>query len=180
MNNCVPSIQFEANISESEINFLDVKVLLKDNKISTTLYTKETDTLSYLDYSSCHPTSCKKAIPYSQFLRLRRICSDLDDFTVQSRLLAYSFHKANYPDNIIQDGFNRAFKLDRDSLLNKTNPKSNQDGKDKLFLITDFHPSYRAVLDITYNNWDMLDNSSSTRPLLQVPIVRGFRPTKKP
>ena len=178
LNSRIPSIRFEANISESEINFLDVKVLLSNNTISTTLYTKETDTLSYLDYSSCHPTSCKKAILYSQFLRLRRICSDLDDFTVQSKLLGLSFHKANYPDHIIQDGFNRAYKMDRDSLLNKTNRKSNSKGNDKLYLITDYHPSYRAVLDITSDNWVMLDNSSSTRPLLQVPVVRGFRRPK--
>ena len=30
-------------------------------------------------------------------------------------------------------------------------------------------------LDITSNNWDMLDNSSSTRPLLHIPVIRGFR-----
>ena len=51
LNNCVSSIKFEANISDSVINFLDVKVLLESYNISTTLYTKETDTLSYLDYS---------------------------------------------------------------------------------------------------------------------------------
>ena len=48
----------------------------------------------------------------------------------------------------------------------------------KLFLITDYHPSFRAVLDIVSNNWDILDNSSSTRPILQIPVVRGFRRPK--
>ena len=176
LNNCVPSIKFEANISESEINFLDVKVLLTNNTITTTLYTKETDTLSYLDYSSCHPTSCKKSIPYSQFLRLRRICSDSDDFVIQSRKLANSFHRANYPDKVIQDGFNKAYLLNRDELLHKTRKdKSDSDKRDQIFLITDYHPTFRAVLDITSNNWDMLDNSSATRPLLQIPVIRGFR-----
>ena len=71
LNQCLPSINFETHISDSEISFLDVKVKINDNSISTSLFTKETDTLSYLDYSSCHPVSCKKSIPYSQFLRLR-------------------------------------------------------------------------------------------------------------
>ena len=176
LNDCVPSIKFEANISESQINFLDVKVMLSNNAITTTLYTKETDTLSYLDYSSCHPTSCKKSIPYSQFLRLKRICSDTDDFVIQSRKLAESFHRANYPDNIIQDGFNKAYLLKREELIQRTRKdNSKSDKRDQIFLITDYHPTFRAVLDITSNNWDMLDESSATRPLLQIPVIRGFR-----
>ena len=178
LDNCLPSIKFEAHISDSTINFLDVKVKLEDNKIATTLYTKETDTLSYLDYSSCHPRSCKNAIPYSQFLRLRRICSDDEDFVIQSRKLALSFHKANYPDDIIQTGFNKAYYLDRSSLLHKETSNNKTKDDPKIFLITDHHPSFRAVLDIVSNNWDMLDNSSSTRPLLQIPVVRGFRRPK--
>ena len=180
LNNCLPSIKFESHISDSEISFLDVKVQQKNNVISTSLFTKETDTLSYLDYSSCHPVSCKKSIPYSQFLRLRRICSDEDDFVTQSKKLAFSFHRANYPDNVIQTGFDKAFAMDRDTLLNKqsNNSRSKNKNDPKLYLITDYHPSFRAVLDIVSDNWDVLDNSSSTRPILHVPVIRGFRRPK--
>ena len=178
LDTCLPSIKFEANISDSTINFLDVKASINDNIIKTSLYTKETDTLSYLDYSSCHPKSCKNGIPYSQFLRLRRICSDDDDFVVQSRKLALSFHRANYPDQVIQTSFDKAFYIDRESLFQRTPPNNTNSEDPKLFLITDYHPSYRAVLDIVSSNWDMIDNSSSTRPLLHVPVVRGFRRPK--
>ena len=179
LNQCIPSINFETNISESEINFLDVKVRIKDNKITSSLYTKDTDTLSYLDYSSCHPVSCKKSIPYSQFLRLRRICSNEDDFVLQCKKLAKSFHKAHYPDDIIQSGFDKAFQTNREDLLKRPSNRNKDDKSDPpLHLITDYHPSFRAVLDIVSNNWDMLDNSSSTRPILQIPVVRGFRRPK--
>ena len=179
LDNCLPSMKFEANISDSTINFLDVRATIKENTITTSLYTKETDTLSYLDYSSCHPKSCKNGIPYSQFLRLRRICSEDEDFVLQSEKLALSFHRANYPDNVIQSSFDKAFNIDRESLFQR-GPSTNNNQKDdpKLFLITDFHPSYRAVLDIVSQNWDMLDNSSSTRPLLHIPVIRGFRRPK--
>ena len=176
LDTCVPSIKFEANISDSEINFLDVKVKLNNGKITTTLYRKETDSLSYLDYSTCHHKSCKNAIPYIQFLRLRRICSDDDDFVVQSKILSLSLHKANYPDHIIQAAFDRAFEHDRNALLapkHITKPKNKE--LKKVYLFMDHHPSFRAVLDIVSNNWDILDNSSSTRPLLHVPLVWGFR-----
>ena len=53
---------------------------------------KETDTHNYLHFSSFHPDHCKRAIPYSQFLRLRRLCSDDDDFLVKSRDMTTFLH----------------------------------------------------------------------------------------
>ena len=66
INKIHPTIKFTA----------DVKVIMKDEKIITDLYFKPTDTHQYLDSSSCHRYHCKKSIPYSQTLRLNRICSD--------------------------------------------------------------------------------------------------------
>ena len=44
--------------------------------LSTDLFCKPTDTHQYLHKSSCHPRHTKKAIPYGQALRFRRIYSD--------------------------------------------------------------------------------------------------------
>ena len=57
------SIKFETNISEDEVDFLDVKVRLKDGCISTTLYSKPTDAHLYLNMSSNHPKHVKTNIP---------------------------------------------------------------------------------------------------------------------
>ena len=46
----------------------------------TDLFVKPTDTYQFLDPRSCHPYDCKKGIPYSQALRLNRICSDNKSF----------------------------------------------------------------------------------------------------
>ena len=55
--------------------FLDVQVHLINNHIQTDLHTKSTDKHQYLLKTSCHPNHTKKAIPFSLFLRIRRICS---------------------------------------------------------------------------------------------------------
>ena len=69
------TIKFTAERSKAQINFIDVTVYLDNGNIETDLYVKPTDTHQYLHYSSCHPYHCKKGIPYSQTLRLNRICS---------------------------------------------------------------------------------------------------------
>ena len=75
INTIHPTIKFTADWSYSSVNFLDVKVIMKDGKIIADLYVKPTDTHQY-DSSLCHPYHCKKSIPYSHALRLNRICSN--------------------------------------------------------------------------------------------------------
>ena len=71
-----PTINFTADWSKISIIFLDVTVFITEGIIETDLYAKPTDSHQYLLSSSCYPFYCKKGIPYSQALRLNRICSN--------------------------------------------------------------------------------------------------------
>ena len=148
-------MKFETETSLTSVNFLDVKVILGETgEISTTHYTKPTDSHNYINYSSCHPRACKNSIPYSQFLRLRRICSETEDFVEKSKQLAFYFHKADYPIDLIQAAFAKTFVLDRDTLLApkvKSTDKSDQDEK-RVFLITTYHPTFNNVNSIVKEN----------------------------
>ena len=81
LNKQVESLKFTLEYSTKQLSFLDVMVLKRNNGfISTDLFRKPTDARNYLHYSSAHPKSCKNGIPYSQFLRIRRICSEYEFF----------------------------------------------------------------------------------------------------
>ena len=58
------------------IPFLDTLCTIKEGKIDTGLFKKDTDRNQYLLQSSCHPAQTTKAIPYSLCLRIVRICND--------------------------------------------------------------------------------------------------------
>ena len=75
-----PTMKFTAEYSKEEINFLYLNVKLIDEELKTDLFVKATDTHQFLDPTSSHPYHCKKGIPYSQALRLNRICSDNKNF----------------------------------------------------------------------------------------------------
>ena len=51
INSIHPTINFTAYCSDSLVNFLDVKVILKDEKITVDLYLKPTETHQYLGSS---------------------------------------------------------------------------------------------------------------------------------
>ena len=74
------TIKFTAEWSKTSINVLDVTVSLIEGVIETDLYVKPKDSHQYLQSSLCHPFHCKKSIPYSQILRLNRICSEANSF----------------------------------------------------------------------------------------------------
>ena len=82
--------------------------LLWTNSILTSIYYKETDSHSYLNFKWSHPSNCKSAIPYSKFLRLRKICSEDDDFEESANTIETFFVARGYPIHLVRDGRTRA------------------------------------------------------------------------
>ena len=73
-------MKFTYETSSDTVNFLDLNVSLRNGAIHTDLYIKPTDSHHYLHYQYSHPLYTKTSIPYSQALRVNRICSSEKDF----------------------------------------------------------------------------------------------------
>ena len=65
------------------------------------LNTAKEDSHNYLLYSSSHPSHVKNSIPYSQCLRLCRLCSDDSDFSLKSDEMCDFFDKRGYPASVV-------------------------------------------------------------------------------
>ena len=81
-NSLHPAIKFTYEISNTQNNFLDIIIRIVDGRISTSIFYKPTDAHAYLDFNSSHSRSTRSSIPFSQFLRLHRLCMEDDDFLV--------------------------------------------------------------------------------------------------
>lgn len=124
MNSMHTNISIEFKKGNS-LPFLDTIVTASNKSLQTTVYYKPTDSHSYLLYSSYHPKTTREAIPYSQFLRLRRICSDEDDFKARGREMTAFFLGKLYPKNVIETAFKRASRVPRaQALLTNRAPTS--------------------------------------------------------
>ena len=62
----------------------------------------------------------KKSIPYSQALRIKLVCSTLDEYKKHSNELVNRFVEI-YKENIIWNQIEKVNNLERSTLLNKTN-----------------------------------------------------------
>ena len=77
-------LKFTVEIGNQSISFLDLRVLIVGNKLTTTVYSKPTDSHLYLQVDSCYKNSSITSIQKDVALRLPCICSSDNDYTAKS------------------------------------------------------------------------------------------------
>ena len=104
---------------------VDIKVSVEGNGLCTSVHYKPTDSHSYLLCSSSHPSHVTNSIPYSQFLRLRHLCSQDSDFPLKSEEMCGFFDKHGYPASVVQAVHHRTQQIDSQSALRMSQKENN-------------------------------------------------------
>ena len=88
LSNAFGSLKLNLIIDKS-VDFLDLNITLDSltGYLNFKVFFKSTKTFSYLLTSSNHPEFIFKNIPKSLFLRIRRICSKIEDYIYFSSIL---------------------------------------------------------------------------------------------
>ena len=121
LNNYHKTIKFELNYSKNNVNFLDTTTYIEENTIHTKLFIKPTDKKQYLHFTSCHPNHVKRAIPYSQALRYRRIIDDDNILLKELNTLKNKFTSRGYPIDLVTNNINKVHSIDRLATLQYKN-----------------------------------------------------------
>ncbi len=173
------SIKFTMDYSRDKINFLDTTIKIENGTLFmllSTLYTKPTDSHSYLLYESCHPKHIMASIPYSQFLRIRRICTHWTDFMSDAMALVNYLTARHYPVTEVMDSLIKVNAISRDTTLNGApTQKTPENEKPKFYLITTYNPSNPDIKGIVKKHWQLFGRVKSTRKLLDAEIIFGHR-----
>ena len=165
-------IKFTVNHSIEEVNFLDVKVMKKGKKIVTSVYSKPTDSHLYLSQQSNHPEHMIKNIPKSQFLRLRRICSDTSDFMSQCNKYIQYFVNRGYDEKKLIRTANEVGQHSRDEILR--NPFGKRD-KDRVVFTCDWHPTLSQLPGMIKKHHHLLEEDNVLKKVFREPPIVAFR-----
>ena len=170
INSVHPSIKLEVDFSQVSVNFLDTTVTITPNhSIKSSLYQKPTDRHNFLHHKSYHPSSTKKSLPYSQALRIRRICSSVEDEKLALEKLKDQFKARGYKETLINEAVQRAETRDREELLQ---PRSKKEKKAPLTLVTTFNKTLPNLKNILANNWDVLSiNQDISKKFTSQPLI---------
>ena len=164
--------------SKDSVCFLDTIVKIVDNRIETDLYSKPTDAHNYLLYNSAHPRNCKDSIPYSQFLRIRRICTKTEDYDKHVIEYCTHFQRRGYPTPLLEKAAITARRLNRIDLLSKKQTPTEKTESDKIVMVTRFHPDHDTLRNLVTKNWDFLGKTTTTHHLYEKKLMVGYRRPK--
>ena len=164
-----PFIKFDQKYSKSKIEFLDVLVYKDEQqKLKTTLFKKNTNRQSYRHAKSDHPVSLKKSIPYSQILRVKRICSTNSEFERNCKVLQEQFTKRGCDSSPIKTEIKKVKLLDRKDLLT---PKTTQKTQMLTPTVT-YNRTLPNIKQIIQNHWSILKTNKALEKII------AFRKTK--
>ncbi|XP_041420379.1 uncharacterized protein LOC121394196 [Xenopus laevis] len=147
------NLKFTSEYRSKTIEFLDVKLMVVDKEIQTTIFRKSCSGNTLLHATSCHPKNLVDGIPVGQFLRLRRNCSTNMKFQEQAEEMKERFLDRGYGRKIVDRAYQRARQTERRSLLS-VNPMGEKKKKVKQGLlkkvpfVTRYSKQFYMVLDI--------------------------------
>jgi hypothetical protein len=169
-----PALQYTHTISPTSISFLDITITIEPDcrRLSTSIFYKPTDSHSYLLYSSSHPQATKDSIPYSQFLRLRRICSNDEDFETQAEKMFTFFTARLYPEHLVTQALEKARTVSRDEALA---PRTSKDKEERTVAVLPYHPHNLAVRNILLRNFSLLQQDPTLKAVFRQPPLIAFK-----
>ena len=181
LNSQNPDIKFENPLKYSKVSieFLDVQITRVGDSLKTDLYTKPTDTHQYLEFSSCHPYHIKRSIPYSQALRLRRICSEENDFLKRISQLKQWLYNRGYDRKMVDEQIKEACKSSREDALREKDPREAEAKEKKDVLVMTYHPALPKKVRETINrNYHTLTSGEERAKVFPTQPIIAYRQPK--
>lgn len=174
LNRFHPSIKFSFALSHKSVTFLDV-VVFKDKmfpnsgKLSFDLHTKSTDTHQYLDFTSAHPLHCKRSIPLSQTIRIKRLVSHPARRHHHLRNLAYHLVLRGYDSETISSQINKGLTMNSNTSAIPQNHFS------RTPLVITYSPSLSFIPSLLHRHFSILTDDPTTQPNFPLPPLTSFR-----
>ena len=177
-------ISFEADYSMSHVYFLDTKVKFNAHTLANELYSKPSASFQYLHRTSFHPPHTFLSILKLQFIRIRRICTDINDYWNHSQQFITFFKSRGFYDTILnkicQDIANtprhNLFRNINGTLLNAllTPDKSN-----RIPLVTTWHHKLSGFQSILHRRYpEMINEYPHLKCSFSEPPILSFRRNK--
>ena len=106
-------------------------------------------------------THATKSLPYSQLLRLRRICSNQADFLDKAQEMASFFERCGYSAQTLKHDLEKTKHFSQSDALSNSNPT--EEKMNRIPLILTYHPLNTRVQRILLDNFKPITDDPATR-----------------
>ena len=131
-------IKFTMQIADDNgLEFLDLKLKIQNGKISVDVYSKPTNSFTYVMPSTCYPRKNINNVPRGIALRLKRICDSDEKFAARSTEYKNYLIARDYEPKVVEHHFKDISKLSRNE-ARKIKPKGQ--ANDQILFATTYNP----------------------------------------
>ena len=117
-------------------------------------------------------------LPYGQFLRIQRICSNEDDYRKPAAKQAAQLIQHGYPKEALLETMLKAYNKGRIAALLPRPTNHRAPEVENIYLTTTYNAAYMGLQTQVSSTWDLLGQSSTTRFLQEKPLKLGYRRPK--
>ena len=114
------------------------------------------DRQNYLDAQSKHQKLLKDSIPYSQALRIKRICSSQQEFLHQVTKMINQFKKRGYNRSLIEQQIDKANLQESERLMKE----KKKDTDTTIPLSLKYNRTLPKIKEIVMKHWHLLHTTS--------------------
>ena len=112
------------------------------NKTTVDVYSKPTNSFTYVDPKTCYPSRNINKIPEGIALRLRRICDSDEKYEKRSNEYQNYLIARNYSPSLVVKQFQKVSQISRD---NARKPRSKVVGTDSVKFVTSYNPIFLNI-----------------------------------
>ena len=151
--------------STDYVYFLDTKVKFKEYSLITEIYSKPTASFQYLQRTSYDPTYMFRSILKSQFIRIRRICSDIKDYWSDYKRFANFFISKFSPRDL--------FKNNHNTLINQV---LESEKTSRIPFVTTWHQKLACFQStLLYRYQEMINDYPELKCIFPTPPTLAYR-----
>ena len=175
-NSFHPTVTFMAEISDTEITFLDASVckgdrLKKHSILDVRTHFKPTETFQYTHFDSCHPPGVRKGFIKGEVLRLLGTNSSKAKFDEHIALFKQRLRHTGYPYNLLNMTLSEVnFSQRMSAVQNKQKTR-----KRILPFRTEYRPSVPDLKRFLMNKWYRIQNQPLLRKIFKNSPLISYR-----
>ncbi|XP_044133679.1 N-formyl peptide receptor 3-like [Bufo gargarizans] len=158
------NLKFTSNIGGEKVEFLDIEITRRKNRYLCNTFHKPTAKNGYIPFSSCHLPRWLTNIPFGQFRRLKRNCTEEDKFEEEAIGMSNQFKEKNYPDVIINEALVKVKELDRKTFFKPTQ-ESRQENNSYFRIILPYNNQAKQINILTGPT--MMMNGTISNPIVK-------------
>ena len=176
-NRLHPTIKFTAEISETEITFLDTYVykgerFRNESILDVRTHYKPTETFQYTNFHSCHPPGVKKGFIKGEAFRILRTNSSENTFEGHIKNFETRLTSRGYPVGLVKKELSEVKFTDRKSALKQKNKAA---CKRILPFVTQYHPALPSLKNILMEKWHLIQNQPTLGEIFKEPPILSYR-----